>query len=148
MYFGKTVYYFYRHYYNAMPNAPTPISSDDAVLYWATKIGEGFDQNACSPPIIVNDELYVYSGSTLYRIDKTSGKILAQGEMSDTSSFAINPPTYADGMIFVGLSGGTIQAFNASTLESLWVYRQSHSPPFQQSPHDPAHRPGLPSRRK
>ena len=107
---------------NGVINAPTPISSDDAVLYWATKIGEGFDQDACSPPIIVNDELYVYSGSTLYRIDKTTGKILAQGEMSGTSNFAINPPTYADGMIFVGLSGGTIQAFNASTLESLWVY--------------------------
>lgn len=110
---------------NGVIGAPMPTSSDDAVLYWATKIGEGFDQNACSPPIIVNDELYVYSGSTLYRIDKTSGKILAQGEMSGTSSFAINPPTYADGMIFVGLSGGTIQAFNASTLESLWVYTDS-----------------------
>lgn len=107
---------------NGVIGAPMPTSSDDAVLYWATKIGEGFDQNACSPPIIVNDELYVYSGSTLYRIDKTTGEILEQGEMSGTSNFAINPPTYADGMIFVGLSGGTIQAFNASTLESLWVY--------------------------
>ena len=27
-----------------------------------------------------------------------------------------------DGMIFVGLSGGKIQAFNAKTLESLWIY--------------------------
>lgn len=25
-------------------------------------------------------------------------------------------------MIFVGLSGGKIQAFNAKTLESLWIY--------------------------
>ena len=107
---------------NGVIGARMPTSSDDAVLYWATKIGEGFDQNACSPPIIVNDELYVYSGSTLYRIGKTSGKILAQGEMSGTSSFGINPPTYADGMIFVGLAGGRIQAFNASTLESLWIY--------------------------
>ncbi|MFR8915813.1 MAG: PQQ-binding-like beta-propeller repeat protein, partial [Oscillospiraceae bacterium] len=39
-----------------------------------------------------------------------------------TSSFSINPATYADGMIFVGLSGGKIQAFNAKTLESLWIY--------------------------
>lgn len=30
---------------NGVINAPTPVSSDDAVLYWATKIGDGFDQN-------------------------------------------------------------------------------------------------------
>ena len=42
--------------------------------------------------------------------------------MAGTSSFSINPATYADGMIFVGLSGGKIQAFNAKTLESLWIY--------------------------
>ena len=42
--------------------------------------------------------------------------------MVTSSSFAINSPTYADGMIFVALSGGRIQAFDAESLESLWVY--------------------------
>lgn len=107
---------------NGVIDSPTPISSDDAVLYWATKIGEGFDQNACSPPIMVNGDLYVYSGSTIYRVNKTTGEIMATGTMCGTSNFGINPPTYADGMIFVGLSMGRVQAFNASTLESLWVY--------------------------
>ena len=45
--------------------------------------------------------------------------------MDHNSSFAINPPTYANGMIFVGLSDGTIQAFDANTLDSLWIYRDS-----------------------
>lgn len=107
---------------NGVINAPTPVNSDDAVLYWATKIGDGFDQDACSPPIIVNNDLYVYSGSVIYRVDKTTGKILATGSMCGASSFGINPPTYANGMIFVGLSMGRVQAFNANTLESLWVY--------------------------
>lgn len=106
-------------------DAPTPISSDDAVLYWATKIGDGFDQDACSPPIIVNGDLYVYSGETLYRVDKTTGQVLATGKMCGKSSFGINPPTYANGMIFVGLSMGRVQAFNANTLESLWIYTDS-----------------------
>lgn len=108
---------------NGVINAPTPIDSDDAVLYWTTKIGDGFDQDACSPPIIVNNDLYVYSGSTIYRVNKTTGEIIAQGEMCGKSSFGINSPTYADGMIFVGLSSGRIQAFNANTLDSLWVYK-------------------------
>ena len=42
--------------------------------------------------------------------------------MIRTSAFNITPPTYADGMIFVALASGAIQAFNADTLESLWVY--------------------------
>ena len=42
--------------------------------------------------------------------------------MKKKSSFAINAPTYAEGMIFVGLEDGTIQAFDAETLESLWIY--------------------------
>lgn len=107
---------------NGVISAPTPVNSDDAVLYWATKIGDGFDQDACSPPILVNDDLYVYSGSAIYRVNKTTGEIMATGAMCGSSSFGINPPTYADGMIFVGLSMGRVQAFNASTLESLWVY--------------------------
>ena len=42
--------------------------------------------------------------------------------MDHKSSFSITPPVYADGMVFVALSGGTVQAFNAATLESLWIY--------------------------
>ena len=42
--------------------------------------------------------------------------------MAGTSSFAINNSTYAEGMILVGLSNGRIQAFNADTLKSLWLY--------------------------
>lgn len=43
--------------------------------------------------------------------------------MVGSSSFSIVPATYGDGMIFVGLSDGRIQAFNAKDLTSLWVYQ-------------------------
>ena len=39
--------------------------------------------------------------------------------MDHKSSFAITPLTYAEGMIFVGLANGCVQAFDAVTLESL-----------------------------
>ena len=55
-------------------------------------------------------------------VDRNTGEIVAEGTMAGSSSFSIVPATYAAGMIFVGLSNGRIQAFNAETLESLWLY--------------------------
>lgn len=107
---------------NGVISAKTPIDPEDAVLYWATKIGDGYDKNACGCPILVDGYLYTYAGTTLYKVDTLTGTIVATAPMERSSSFAINPPTYADGMIFVGLADGTVQAFNAATLESLWVY--------------------------
>lgn len=73
----------------------------------------------------MNDALYVYAGNKLYKLDKTSGKVLASGEMDHSSNWCINSATYGGGMIFVGLSDGTVQAFNAATLESVWIYRDA-----------------------
>lgn len=108
---------------NGIIDARTPVKAEDAVLYWATKIGDGYDKNACGCPILVDGYLYTYAGSTLYKVDTLSGEIVATGRMDHASSYAINPPTYAAGMLFVGLADGTVQAFNAATLESLWIYR-------------------------
>lgn len=108
---------------NGVVNYPMPIDSSETVLYWAIKVGEGYDASACSPPIMVGGYLYVYAGRTLLKIDPYTGNILASAPMAGASSFAINPPTYADGMIFVGLANGQLQAFNAATLASLWIYK-------------------------
>lgn len=107
---------------NCITNIATPTSAEDAVLYWATKIGDGYDRNTCGAPILVDGYLYTYAESTIYKVDTVTGKIVATGQMEHASSYAINTPTYADGMLFIGLSGGTVQAFDAATLQSLWVY--------------------------
>ncbi|MDO4621398.1 MAG: Ig-like domain-containing protein [Eubacteriales bacterium] len=107
---------------SAVVDAPTPNEPDSAVLKWGKKFGSGYSSGATSVPILVGDYLYVYAGTSLYKLDKTTGDVLMSGPMAAASSFAINAPTYADGKIFVGLSGGKIQAFNAETLESLWLY--------------------------
>ena len=110
---------------NAAVNVKTPIAAEDAVLYWATKIGSGYSSDACGCPILVDGYLYTYAGKRIYKVDSVTGEIAAEGQMDHSSSFAINAPTYADGMIFVGLSDGCVQAFNAETLESLWLYRDA-----------------------
>lgn len=102
-------------------NGATPYAPEDAELLWATKYGTGWSA-APAAPIMVDGDLITYVGSTLKRIDRNTGAVLAEGTMAGASSFAMVSPTYADGMIFVGLSGGRVQAFNAKTLESLWLY--------------------------
>ena len=102
-------------------NAPTPYTSEDSELLWAAKYGTGW---AAAPgsPILVDGGLITYTGSTIKPPRRQHRQGARRGHDAGTSSFSINPATYADGMIFVGLSGGKIQAFNAKTLESLWVY--------------------------
>ena len=107
---------------NGVVDVKTPIKAEDTTLVWANKIGEGYGSGAVGCPIIVGGYLYTYAGKSIVKVDKETGEVMQSGEMVANSSFAINSPTYADGMIFVGLSNGRVQAFNAETLESLWIY--------------------------
>lgn len=107
---------------NGITNAKTPIRAADGMLYWASPLGIGWDTGAVSSPILVDDCLVVYAGEHIYRVNKATGAVETTGDMAGTSSFAINGPTYANGILLVGLSNGRIQAFNAKTLESLWLY--------------------------
>lgn len=102
-------------------NAKTPYAPEDTELLWAVKHGTGW---AAAPgsPIMVDGDIYTYSGSTIRRLNSMTGETVTEGTMVGSSNFSIVPMTYGDGMVFVGLSGGRIQAFNAKTLESLWVY--------------------------
>lgn len=110
---------------NCVVNFPLPRDASEATLYWATKFGSADMYGSLGCPIMVNGYIYNYSGTTILKFDSMTGEVVKKGKMSKRSSFAINSPTYADGMIFVGLEGGTIQAFDAETLESLWIY---HAP--------------------
>lgn len=100
----------------------TPDDPATTELLWNAKLGTGWTASP-SVQIIVDNALIVMSGKLLYKLDLKTGEILAQADMVDSPSYGYTPPTYADGMIFCPLGNGTIQAFNAKTLESLWVYR-------------------------
>lgn len=108
---------------NGVVSSPTPKSADEATLYWASKIGDGYGRDAIGSPILVDGSLIFCSGTRLYKMDCFTGEILASGEMAEKSNFNIIPPTYAEGLIFVGLAGGIVQAFNADTLKPVWIYQ-------------------------
>ncbi len=115
---------------NSVTNFEIPTSADDALLYWAVefaKPGEEHDgSNSPGCPILVDGYLYTYAGDQIYKMDTVTGEVVAQATMVGISSWAITPMTYAQGMIFIALSDGRVQAFNAETLESLWVYHNAH----------------------
>ena len=112
---------------NGVISAKTPVTAETAMLSWASRLGEGYDSQALSCPILITEDGYdyliVYAGNTIYKVDAICGETVIRADMDHASSFAINSPTFAEGMIFVGLAGGGVQAFDASTLESLWLYR-------------------------
>ncbi len=108
----------------AITGAYTPKSAESTELKWAQKLGTGWTA-APSVQIIVDDCLVVMSAKVLYKLSLEKGEILQQTEMCEAPNFGYTPPTYAEGMIFCPLANGTVQAFDAKTLDSLWVYQDS-----------------------
>ncbi len=105
----------------AITDVLLPRNGDSAVCKWSKKLGSGWSASP-SAQIIVDNALIVMSGTTLYKLDLQTGDILATGEMAASPSYGYVPPTYAEGMIFCPLGGGRVQAFDAATLRSLWLY--------------------------
>lgn len=110
---------------NAVVDYRIPIKADDAVLYWSSKVGDGYDSSAIGSPILVNDFIVFCAETKIYKMDKNTGEILQNGDMAERSDYNIISPTYDSGVIYVGLSNGTIQAFDFETLQSLWIYKDS-----------------------
>lgn len=107
----------------ALTSAKTPNSAETTVLKWAKKLGTGWNASP-SVQIIVDNALVVMCGNkNLYKLDLQTGEILQETTMTAAPNFGYTPATYADGLIFCPLSGGTIEAFDAKTLESVWVYQ-------------------------
>lgn len=107
----------------SVTDASTPRIKDEAGLRWAVKFDDGY----VSPELIVGDEVVVTSGrgskGKITKLDKKTGEIVAQADMHNASAYSLVPPTYGDGKIFVTLSGGGLEAFDAKTLKSLWYFK-------------------------
>lgn len=102
-------------------SAKTPITQGSIEVKWERQIGTGVNPSSGSTPVIAGGNIYTQSAGKLYMLDKETGEILKSSDCALYAGLNLIPVTYGDGMIFVPLSNG-IQCFNATTLESLWVY--------------------------
>ena len=105
----------------AITSAKTPTNADteSVTAKWIKEFGGTYP----SVQIIVDDALIVMADKSLYKLDLESGETITHTEMAAAPNFGYTPMTYAAGMIFCPLTNGTIQAFNADTLKSLWIFR-------------------------
>lgn len=103
-------------------NAKTPTSTQSTNLRWAKKYGSGWASAPCIQ-IIVKGKVMTIVGNKICQLDPKTGEIEKEGQLVAATNWGYTPMTYADGMIFCPLTGGVIQAVNADTLESVWVYR-------------------------
>ena len=105
-------------------------SSSEAVLKWAKKVGEPFDEktyanNTVSKIKLVGNYLYVADDAKhrIMKIDKKDGTILKEQKYYNESYIQgyVSSIGYGDGKVYVGYDNGRVQAFDENTLESLWI---------------------------
>ena len=104
----------------AVVSADTPITAEETKLKWVQN--EASTKFSPGTYLIVDNKIVYTSGTKISLINKDTGKIEKTATMDGSRGYAYMPPVYGGGMIFVSLNGGKIQAFDAKTLESCWVY--------------------------
>lgn len=106
---------------NGVTNAKTPTSAAQVELKWASKQSTGWTDTP-SPMILVDGDIITMCGDTLKKLSAEDGSVIDSTKMAASTSYGTVPPTYANGVIFCPLNGGKVQAFDAETFASLWVY--------------------------
>lgn len=113
----------------AITDVALPANPETTLVKWVKKL----DDNYPNVPIIVDDALVTIGGTTIYKLDLQTGTPLATGTLVAAPSWGYTPPIYADGLIICALADGRLQAVDAKTLDSVWVYQddlqgQANSP--------------------
>lgn len=105
---------------NGVVESKTPVDADTASEKWAQKYGSGWSASP-TPPLILNDKLYVGMDNKIIEIDKETGEKCRESDaMYGKVGYAMNLMLYADGKIFVQVGNGVVQAVDLKTLECVW----------------------------
>lgn len=100
-------------------SAETPADASYTELKWANKLGTDW-MNAPSVPTVADDGVIVMVGTTINKLSFENGEIVASGNMSSSPSYGYTPAVVNGDKIIAPLGKGTLEAFDAKTLESKW----------------------------
>ena len=115
---------------------PRSVNEVDSEKSWFINLREGkTGWGKWSYPIVVNKYIYIAADTTLFKYD-LNGNLINQTTLDGTvlGGGYTGWLAYGDGMIFVPLGNGAIQAFNANDLSPLWksnsmgIYAQTSCP--------------------
>lgn len=109
----------------AITDAKTPTGAETTVAKWIKQVATGYTNSPSVQIIVDNALITMTTGKQILKLDLQTGETLASGTLSAATNWGYTPPTYADGLIFCPLSGGTVEAMDAKTLESKWIYNDA-----------------------
>jgi len=104
---------------NAVTDIKTPIKNGE--LLWQSSNKENAFPGSPGYPIVVDDKLYVARNSELQVLDAKTGNAIKSVKLAEAFSSFYSYITYGEGKIFVPLNDGSVQCFNAKTLDSLFI---------------------------
>jgi len=110
----------------AITTAPVPTDPAKTEEKWVTeeslKSGTGWNVTNPSPMLLLDGKIITTSGSLLLELDAKTGKTLRTAQMAAANGTLGNSaPASGEGMIFVPLQDGTVQAFDAKTFTAVWT---------------------------
>lgn len=101
---------------NGVITADTPIP-ENAEIKWSAKVKDGWDP--LTGIAVANNAIYTATGSTMYKLDKNTGEVLAKASLDSSIGYTYFI-AYGGGKVFVQLGKGEIQAFDKD-LNNLWT---------------------------
>jgi uncharacterized repeat protein (TIGR02543 family) len=117
---------------NGLTHVKTPRAASEAVVNWARGFPRTDAWYSVGTPVIAGGSIYIAVSKNLYRLDH-SGNVTGTAALKSIDS-TVSPAavtdgeigyasflSYGDGKVFVPLKGGDIQAFDATTMKSLWI---------------------------
>ena len=115
----------------AVTDAQPAKDVSEAKLNWNVKVGElakteyPYDNNTLSRIKLVGNYIYAADDAQhrILKVDKKTGKVVKEHKYYDESyvQHYIGNIAYGDGKIYTEYTSGRVQAFDANTLESLWI---------------------------
>lgn len=106
---------------NGVTDRETPTCMEETTQKWSKQVAPNYT-DSCTPPLILDGYLYTAQGRYVYKLDKETGKKVAESVKLDGQiGYAMNPIIYADGELYIQINNGRVQALDAVTLKSLWV---------------------------
>ncbi|MGN1266425.1 MAG: immunoglobulin-like domain-containing protein [Dorea sp.] len=105
---------------NAVTDAQTPTEKGELLWESFSNAPDFWGSRYAGTPILVNNNIYAVRNHKIEMLDAKSGEVKASTELKEKVGFYSNI-IYGGGMIFVPLGDGTIQAFHAATLESMFI---------------------------
>lgn len=95
------------------------VKTDTARVKWRTKINKGI-RNGFPSCVFDGDFLYTAAVDRIYKINRHTGETLKTTKLDSQIAYTYFM-TAADGMVFIQLANGAVQAFSADTLAPLWT---------------------------